>query len=80
MKKVLFTLLLFGAGLSFGFARPPFSELTLSLVDGSVFDMEINDSKAAYNNTVDPENFFLVNEAFRFDASIRDLNRFIAHR
>ncbi|HSV76693.1 MAG TPA: hypothetical protein VLH37_06640, partial [Bacteroidales bacterium] len=43
MKKVIFTLLLFGAGLSFGFARPHFSELSLSLIDGSVFDMEVND-------------------------------------
>lgn len=43
MKKVIFTLLLFGAGLSLGFARPHFSELSLSLIDGSVFDMEVND-------------------------------------
>jgi len=49
----------------------------------SMFNHESNRldlAKSAYNNTVDPENFFIVNEAFHFSSSIRELNRFIAHR
>ena len=35
-------------------------------------------SKAAYPNIADPQNFFIVYDAFSFQSSIRDLNRFIA--
>ncbi|MEE4176530.1 MAG: DUF4476 domain-containing protein [Bacteroides sp.] len=35
-------------------------------------------AKMAYAHTVDPRNFFVVHQAFRFSSSSRELNRFIA--
>lgn len=37
-------------------------------------------AKFAHNSTVDPENYFIVHDAFSFSSSSRELNRFIAAR
>ncbi len=34
-------------------------------------------AKFAYTRTCDPQNYFMVNDAFRFSSSIRELNRYI---
>jgi len=39
---------------------------------------KLNFAKNAYFKTVDPERYFVVNKAFSFDSSIRELNRFLS--
>jgi hypothetical protein len=37
-------------------------------------------AKAAYNNCVDPQNYYVVNDAFTFESSVCDLTRYIGGR
>ena len=49
----------------------------------SVFDFEdskLTIAKYAYDKTLDKNNYYQVNDAFQFDASITDLNKYIAKK
>jgi hypothetical protein len=51
-----------------------------AIMDGFYFDQsKLNFAKAAYNKTVDKENYFAVNEQFSFSSSISALNNYIRH-
>jgi hypothetical protein len=50
------------------------------IMDQLTFDKsKLKFAKAAYNKTVDKENYFLINGKFDFSRSVSDLNNFIRH-